>query len=402
MKRTYSAAITAIFALVMLFGLGLPHSTQAQWILLEDTAHRMVQEGLDEMYNLNHSKANKIFTSLSKMIPGHPAGPFLLGLNDWWRIKPNIADKAAVDKYSKSFNAHMNRSIVICDSLLKENPFDIAGLFFKGAAYGYRARLKSSDLRAKSVTTWVGVLKDAHEGRKMLLECQRLAPGNSDVLLGSGLILYWSEEILNKVPGLKTLTLPPGDKQIGIQMIRISATKALYTKVEAKYALLEIMANNEKDWAQALNLSKELYSKYPNNPDFHKYYARALYYRGKFQESDNKWRKLMKRVKARQFGYELSFVRQGLYYLGDIQLRKANPDPAEAVRILKEAIKVNKRLDEEDSGYYVAAILRLGNAYDKLGKRAEAERQYKKVLSLDDVNNRYHSKAREFLEKPYS
>lgn len=400
MKRTHNLAIAAFFTLVIL--VAFPRSSQAQWILLEDTAHQMVQEGLDEMYNMNHTKANEIFTSLTRMMPGHPAGHFLLALNDWWRIKPNIADKAAVDKYSKSFNSHIDRSIEICDSLLEENEFDIVGLFFKGSAYGYRARLKSSDLRSKSVTEWIGVLKDANEGRKMLLECQRLAPSNSDVLLGSGLILYWSEELPNQVSALKSLSLPPGDKQIGLQMIRISAEKALYTKVEAKYALLEIMANNEKDWKQALPIADELYGNYPNNPDFHKYYARALYYRSKFDESDKEWRKLLKRVKDRQFGYELSLVRQGLYYLGDIQLRKATPEPAEAVTILREAIKVNERLDEEDSGYYIAAVLRLGNAYDLLGKRKDALEQYNKVLKLDDVGNKYHTRAKEYLTKAYS
>ena len=353
------------------------------------------------MYNMNHTKANEIFTALAQRMPEHPAGHFLLALNDWWKIKPNIADKAAVDKYSRSFNSHLDRSIAICDSLLKENELDIVGLFFKGAAYGYRARLKSSDLRSKSVTDWIGVLKDANEGRKMLLECQRLAPSNSDVLLGSGLILYWSEEMPNKVAALKTLSLPPGDKQIGLQMIRISAEKALYTKVEAKYALLEILANNEKDWGDALVIAEELYNKYPNNPDFHKYYARALYYEGKYEQSDKEWRLLLKRVKSRQFGYELSLVRQGLYYLGDIQLRKRTPEPAEAVTILKEAVKVNERLEEEDSGYYIAAILRLGNAYDLLGKRTDALEQYEKVLDLEDVNNRYHKRAKEFIATAY-
>ncbi len=399
MKRMHSAAIVAIITIVIF--VAVPHRAQAQWILLEDTAHQMVQEGLDEMYNMNHTKANEIFTALAQRMPEHPAGHFLLALNDWWKIKPNIADKAAVDKYSRSFNSHLDRSIAICDSLLKENELDIVGLFFKGAAYGYRARLKSSDLRSKSVTDWIGVLKDANEGRKMLLECQRLAPSNSDVLLGSGLILYWSEEMPNKVAALKTLSLPPGDKQIGLQMIRISAEKALYTKVEAKYALLEILANNEKDWGDALVIAEELYNKYPNNPDFHKYYARALYYEGKYEQSDKEWRLLLKRVKSRQFGYELSLVRQGLYYLGDIQLRKRTPEPAEAVTILKEAVKVNERLEEEDSGYYIAAILRLGNAYDLLGKRTDALEQYEKVLDLEDVNNRYHKRAKEFIATAY-
>jgi tetratricopeptide (TPR) repeat protein len=395
-KRT----ILLVSSVAIVLGLSRPNTATAQWILLSDTAHAMVQEGLSEMYNLNYAKADKIFTGLTERMPENPAGYFLLALNDWWRIKPNIADDRAVARYSKSFYARIDKTIEKCDAILAENELDILGLFFKGAAYGYRARLKSSAPGSKSVTDWISVVKDANEGRKMLLECQRLAPSNSDVLLGSGLILYWSEALPEKVPALRALSLPPGDKEIGLQMLRIAGEKALYSSVEAKYALLEILTNNEKDFREALKIGRELYNKYPNNPDFHKYFARNLYYTGNFDEADTEFRKLLYRVKQRRNGYELSYVRQALYYLGDIQVRKHRPE--EAVTILTEAVKVLHRLDEENSGYFTASLLKLGYAYDLLGQRDKAKDQYEKVLDQDDPGERYHPKARKYLQKPYA
>ena len=41
MKRMHSAAIVAIITIVIF--VAVPHRAQAQWILLEDTAHQMVQ-----------------------------------------------------------------------------------------------------------------------------------------------------------------------------------------------------------------------------------------------------------------------------------------------------------------------------------------------------------------------
>lgn len=397
MKRIHFIAAAA--AMFITLAVAAPRSAQAQWVLLEDTAHSMVERGLDYMYNLNYSQADSIFTALTQRYPKHPAGYFLLALTDWWRIKPNIADEGAVKRYSKSYESRLQKTIDVSDELLKENSNDIVGLFFKGAAYGYRARLKAThNPNVTSLTEWFAIFRDANEGRKALLECQKLAPSNSDVLLGSGLFHYYVDAMPEKYPILKSVSLPPGDKELGLQMLRIAAQKALYAKVEADYALLEIMANMERNWKEAMTISERLHTKYPNNPDFYKYYARSLYYNGRYAEAEQAWEDLLKRVKARQSGYELSMVRQGLYYLGDIKLRSGNPE--EAARALAEAVKVNERLDEESSGYYTASILKLGNAYDKLGKRSEAVKQYKKVLELDDTSN-YHERARKYLETPY-
>lgn len=398
MKRIHFIAAAA--ALFTILTMAAPRSARAQWVLLEDTAHAMVERGLDYMYNLDYTRADSIFTALTKEYPKHPAGYFLLALTDWWRIKPNIADEGAVKRYSKSYESRLQKTIDVADDLLEEDPNDIVGLFFKGAAYGYRARLKATNNpNVTSLTEWFAIFRDANEGRKALLECQKLAPSNSDVLLGSGLFHYYVDAMPQKYPILKSVSLPPGDKELGLQMLRIAAQKALYAKVEADYALLEIMANMEKNWKEAMSISERLHTKYPNNPDFYKYYARALYYNGRYAEAETAWEDLMKKVKARQSGYELSMVRQGLYYLGDIKLRSGNP--AEAAKALAEAVKVNQRLDEEGSGYYTASILKLGNAYDKLGKRSEAIAQYKKVLELDDTNN-YHERAKKYLQEPYN
>lgn len=397
MKRIHFIAAAA--AMFITLAVAAPRSAQAQWVLLEDTAHSMVERGLDYMYNLNYAQADSIFTALTQRYPEHPAGYFLLALTDWWRIKPNIADEGAVKRYSKSYESRLQKTIDVSDKLLKENSDDIVGLFFKGAAYGYRARLKAThNPNVTSLTEWFAIFRDANEGRKALLECQKLAPSNSDVLLGSGLFHYYVDAMPEKYPILKSVSLPPGDKELGLQMLRIAAQKALYAKVEADYALLEIMANMERNWKEAMTISERLHTKYPNNPDFYKYYARSLYYNGRYAEAEQAWEDLLKRVKARQSGYELSMVRQGLYYLGDIKLRSGNPE--EAAKALAEAVKVNERLDEESSGYYTASILKLGNAYDKLGKRSEAVKQYKKVLELDDTSN-YHERARKYLENPY-
>lgn len=398
MKRlTFSVAGAAGVAMLLI--VVSPRTTNAQQILLPDTAHTMVKEGLDLVYNLNYDAADKIFEKLRLQYPAHPAGEFLMALNDWWRIKPNIADESAVARHTKSFDAHLARTIEMSDDLLGENEFDMVGLFFRGAAYGYRARLKAtSNPNTNSLTDWYSIFRDANEGRKMLLGAQRLAPGNSDILLGSGIFNYYVDEMPRRYSVLNAVSLPPGDKRIGLKMLRIAAERSLYSAVEADYALIEILTNFERDYRGALSIAARLHNRYPNNPDFHKYYARNLYYTRDFDRAYDEWGTLMKKVKANKTGFSLSMVRQGLYYMGDIKLKVG--DAAKAVEILTQAIKVNERLNEEDSGYYVASMLKLANAYDKLGKRKDALKWYKEVLDNDSASDKYKDEAKKGRETP--
>ena len=399
MQRT--GLIGGMAAALLLF-IGSPRTGQAQQVLLPDTAHTMVKQGLDYVYNLEYAKGDELFTKLKQMYPEHPAGEFLMALNDWWRIKPNIADQNAVARYSKSFHEHLDRTIEMSEALLEEDEFDIVGLFFKGAAYGYRARLKATtNPNTNSLTDWYGIFRDANEGRKSLLTAQRIVPGNSDILLGSGLFNYYVDYMPQKYPILKSVSLPPGDRTIGLKMLRISAERALYSSVEADYALIEILTNFEKDNRAALAISDRLHTKYPNNPDFHKYLARNLFYTRNYDRAYTEWGNLMRKVKGGQGGFELSLVRQGLYYMGYIKLKKG--DAKKAVEILSEGAKVNRRLDEESSGYYAGTLLLLGNAYDVLGQRKKAIDMYEEVLDngYGGEDDRYFDKAREYMKTPY-
>src|SRR5690606_32501813 len=104
-------------------------------------------------------------------------------------------------------------------------------------------------------------------------------------------------------------------------------------------------------------------------------------------------------IKAREPGYELTLARQGLYYLGDIRLRTG--DLKTAVRLFQEADQQSRRLGEDDeSSWVILSNLKMGYAYDLMGRRDDAVRQYRKVLSMDDYN-KSRENARKYLEQPY-
>lgn len=385
--------LTAAVAALLLF----PNRAESQWALLDARADTIVRHGLDATYNLRYQQADSIFNSMIKLYPEHPAGYFLLALVDWWRIVPNIDVDSKVERYSESFNKRIDRTLEICEKRLDKNPIDIVGLFFKGSALGYRARLNVS--KSFSPTT-IAAITDGKEAYDIILQCQRMAPSNSDVLLGSGLYNYMAAYIPEQYPWAKSFVsfLGPGDRQLGIQMLRISGKRAAYANVEARYSLMEILSNFEKDYPAGLEVAKELYAQYPFNPVFHKYLAKNYYMTSDFTNADSAWTEILRRVKRRTSGYEITLARQGLYYLGDIRLRQGKLEDAR--KFFEEAAKQSGRIGEDETSWIVQATLKLGNVYDALGDRKKATARYEDVLDMEEYSGS-HAKAKGFLSTPY-
>jgi tetratricopeptide (TPR) repeat protein len=376
--------------------------TGGQWVLIDAEGSALVRQGSEAMYNLRYAEADSIFNILIQRQPDHPVGYFMQALVDWWRIVPNSSVDSKVSELSKSFNSRLDKVIEICDAKLEKNSSDIVGLFFKGSALGYRARLLvMGSFDASSVLDWVSAATSGKDAYDLILRCQRLAPSNSDILLGSGLYNYLGAYIPEQFPLAKPALsfLPPGDKKIGLSMLRISGERATYAATEARYALLEILSLWEKQYDEGVQVASELHAQYPGNSVFYRFLARNLYMTKDFVRADSMYVDILHRVERREPGYELTLARQGLYYLGDIRLRRGMFD--DAVEYFQQADKLSHRFGEEETGWNVMSNLRMGLAYDRLGKRPEAIRQYKKVLDMDN-NGDSHAQAEKYLKTAYN
>jgi tetratricopeptide (TPR) repeat protein len=376
-----------IFIILIIFSL---HKSNAQWAIMSGEADSLVLMGADLIYNCKFDSAHAVFVQVIKKYPDHPAGYFLDGMVDWWRITVH----RNVDAYQDQFLKKMDLIIDKCDELLEENPSDLTALFFKGGALGYRGRFYARDKQ------WFSAAVDGKAGLDIMLECHKRAPGNHDIMLGSGIYNYFAGAIPEKYPMVKPLMyfLPDGDKRLGLFQLKASAKKARYTSVEARVALLQSYYNFEHDYRESLIWAKDLHEDYPANPYFHRYLARCYNRLGRWNEIESHWREIVTRSIKRWEGYNNKTASEGLYYVGLALQRKRKY--AGAMKYFKKCIELYEYMGEDESSFYLSAQLKLGLTYDKMGKRELAKKQYNIVLDLDDYNGNHH-RAEKYLEKAY-
>jgi tetratricopeptide (TPR) repeat protein len=218
-------------------------------------------------------------------------------------------------------------------------------------------------------------------------------------LLGDALFNYFSVWIPENYPLLKPVValFPKGNKQKGLQQLETVASNAFYTRVEAQYFLFRLYASEEKRPHDALRISEYLHGKFPNNPYFHRSYARHLYTVGRWTESVEQSYQILDRIEQKQYGYEANSGRFAAFYLGEYFYRVG--DRAEAKRYYLKTVAYGEESESQESGYYLHALI-------QLGKIATAEKNKRQAKGYFDMVKRYakrshpaHKEARDFIKK---
>jgi len=378
-----------ITVVCLLFAL-IPAS--AQWTIMRTDADILVKKGARQIYNLQFDSASANFSKVRELYPDHPAGYFLDAMVVWWKITTTGSRTKQLDD---TFIEKIGKTIEVCDRLIDKNRFDVPALFFKGGAVGYRGRFYASREQ---------YLKAADDGRigfDLLMECQKLAPQNHDVMLGAGLYNYFAAVLPEQYPILKAAMffLPSGDKKLGILQLVTAGRLAQYASTEAKVVLLQIYYQFEKNPTEAIKIAQDLFTMYPDNAYFQRYLGRCQVQLGYNFDYEATWRDIVRKCIDKKNGsYDLLTAREGLYYVGVGLMNRNQLDSA--LRYFYKCDEGGRHLDEDVSGFTVKVNIKIGNIYDLQGKRELAIMQYKKVLQWDDRQNS-HSEAKGFIDRPY-
>jgi tetratricopeptide (TPR) repeat protein len=397
MRRFRNAVATLILATLA----SVP--ARAQWVLQSGEMDKQIHRALPLMYNMDFAAAESIADSIIAEGPDHPAGYFYKASSMFWRTVTNPDNT----RYDEEYKSWLGKAIDKADALLEKNPRDIAGLFYKGAAIGMRARMYEYRVSAADAFDIVQlILGDARNSVKYLDQLEDIIPDNPDVLFGRGVYNYYVEAEKEQNPTLAPIIgtmFPTGSKAVGLQMLEISAKNAMYAQVEAKFELMHIYYAIEKNYQKAFDLARDLASRYPNNVQFLHYLGFCAVTENNIPLYDSVYRVMLDRSRQKRDAYTIRQAREAMYFLGLAQMKKTNGNMDTALYYFYNSDLLSRTIEKDPDKFdwwLPAAELAMAEAYDNKGDRKDAILMYKRVLGLPDHNSS-HSEATRYLSTPY-
>jgi tetratricopeptide (TPR) repeat protein len=341
------------------------------------------------MYNFKFDNAEMQFRWLLQKYPDHPLPYFLLGLSQWWKMMPDISNES----WDEPFEYYMDLAIEKADSLHEFEENKIEAAFFLAACYGQKGRLYSER------GSW---LKAANAGR-LALKYHEESHGMNDLspefLFGDALYNYYSVWIRENYPILKPIMIPfpKGDKELGIEQLRTVAGNAFYTRIEAQLFLMRILALDENDPRGALLISEYLHSHYPDNPYFHRFYARLLYSNGLREKMEVECKEILQRIDDGKLGYEANSGRYAGFFLG--QYYESTRRIEEAKYYYGRTVKFAEQIEAFETGYYHYSLFSLARIADSEDEHELADTYLDLIKKYTKRKDNVNKQVREYQKQ---
>lgn len=370
----------------------IPSAGHIKGMLLLDMDLQYELEGaLDNLYNFKYSTAEKQFKSIRRRYPEHPLPYFLMGLSNWWKIVPTNIQTV---QYDNLFFAYMDSTIQKAEKQYKRDDKNFEAAFFLSAAYGFTARLHSERSNWRKATV-------ASKRALEFLEKAKAGNGLSpEFLFGEALFNYYAIWIHENYKFLRPVLMffPDGDKRLGIKQLSYVANNGFYTGPESKFFLMKIYANEENNLNEAMVLSRELATKYPDNAYFQRFYARLLFVQGHFTMAEEVSADILAKLDRQMPGYEAISGRYASYILAYINQHKYR-DLDKAKAYYQRSILYAEMTGERESGYFVNAYLNLARISNQEKDKAKAKHYYSIVMDATDKKSPSYKEAKAYLQK---
>lgn len=351
----------------------------------------LINKGIKHIYNVEFEEASVAFNKLKQTYPEKPAGLFMEAMTLWWEILLDLKNEEKDDL----FNDKIEQVVDFCDEILDEDELNSDALFFKGGALGFRGLLNSVR------KNWFDAAGDGADALPLVNKVYEIDSTNIDVRLGFGIYNYFAETLPEKYPVAKPLLffIPEGDKKQGLADLKNVSENGKYTSVEARFTLGKVYYLYEKDYNTAISYFRNLHKEFPKNPVFEKYLGRSILSKQGYNAADSVFSVILKKCKEGKRGYNLSLQREAHYYIG---VKYKNMGITEtALEHFENCVAISEKIDTDDeSGFWINALLYSGMMNDLLGNREKAVKIYEEVLDKRDYKNA-QERAERFIKMPY-
>ena len=417
--ETFWRYATSLLLVLIFTGLSLGQQAQPQPGMTESDRARFVElrsAGFNALYNLDYEGARAKFKEIARLYPDHPAGSQFLAatlwaqtLNESRRLQSSLYNTESFyaqkedkpdPRMVEEFRALTRTAAQLAKARLKRDPKDVEALYFLGATEGLKAAFATAVQRS-----FMSALSDGSSSVDRHRDVMKLDPNFHDAELTIGLYDYVVGSLPAPVKLLASIIGTRGSKKRGLLTLQRVATEGTFARDDAK-ALLIVLLKREKRYEEALNISRELASKYPRNYLFMLETADALV---AIAGTERKAGREAYATKAEREALEVfdSLLRDRalresasrsldlIHFRYGEALLEANQTDTAAQEFLAAA-----NLTGAEAGLATMAHLKAARAYDLAGKRNDALAHYRIVLTRPDVLDA-HDEARQGLKEPY-
>ncbi len=292
----------------------------------------------------------------------------------------------------KKFEKEVQAAVTASKKWLKSHPNDAQAYLALSGAYGLRARLSTIQKH------WIRALMDGRRAVKFTRKAHKLDPELYDALLGAGVYDYYSDALPRGIKILSKLILG-GDRERGIESLKIVAEKGNFTKIAAKLLLIEIYTEDKygsRNTEEAVRIISALKKEFPKSPIFHKIEHVCLYEAGRFEELSASIAEYRRRIKLDWPYYPKKdharmFVTEGTAQFAQKELELAQKSFFKASRLADA--------DDKPERWAVWGMVRLGQVHDALKSRSKAIEAYKSAMAFPDIWG-FKGIARSGVRKP--
>ena len=257
--------------------LWLSHGVILKSQILKDTASfRIVERGVNSLYNMQFDEAEEQFNRIKSKYPDHPVNLLLKSMVSYWKNIPLMPGSSS----SASFENDLRTCIDLCEN---KKPAD-------------EAEYLLTDLCARGILLLYfsdnGLHKDvmplAKNTYKYLRRSFDFTHTYSDFYFFTGLYNYYREVYPDFHPIYKTFMFifPKGDREKGLKELQTAAEKALLLKAEATTFLTYIYQNYEKDIPGSTYYSRILHENFPLNMQFLVLFTKSLLLERKYDMAE--------------------------------------------------------------------------------------------------------------------
>lgn len=349
-----------------------------------------LKQGLWWLYQIQYDKAYAAVDEYTKANPDDPTGHFYKTAISWWHLAQDLdIPMPEVEKrMEKDYKITVETAEALFDSAKDDSTRAKACLYW-GGAEGLKGRWLVTQRQ------WVKAYFAGRRGHNYLHKSLKYDPETYDAYMGLGIYDYFTDT-LGGVQKVLAAILVRGDKNRGIQHLKLAIDKAQHARVEAMFFLLEIYSFEEDQPEKALPIADALSKEFPHSPAVALARITTLYQMKEWERVITESEEFLKKSEKETPWFTKNGIRPALYCLGMGMMHGRNDHSKAEVyfdRILS--------MEQDTSRWISFAMLRKAQVLDLKEERAEAIQFYKKVLDRPEFWGS-HREARRYLKTPYS